>query len=165
MDFTIEPGKNGSGGISLTTILENASHTHGTVHRGATVDYVNPIWNFVQGEFVHSPQRDPGVVWLGTTAEDATSGRLRLARIGKTLYCLFAANDSPEFRLIHIEQVGSEDLLYGGIRLITQVQSNGSTRGTTSVIWKDLTIRAERISDWTGEDVGGREPTGRSDDK
>ena len=147
-DFTIEPGENGSGGISLTAILENAKHTHGTIHRGATVDYVNPIWNFVQSEFVHSPQRDPGVVWLGTTAEEATSGRIRLARVGETLYCLFAANDSPEFRLIHAEQVGPEDLLYGGVRLITQVQSNGSTRGTTSVIWKDITIRAERITDW-----------------
>ncbi len=147
-DLTIDPGQNGSGGISLTAILENVSHTHGTVHRGATVDYVKPIWNFVQSEVVHSPQRDPGVLWLGTTGEEATSGRLRLARVGETLYCLFAAGDSPEFRLVHAEQVGSEDLLYGGIRLITQVQSNGSTHGTTSVIWKDLTIRAERITDW-----------------
>ena len=146
--LTIETGENGSGGISLAAILENTKHTHGTVHRGATVDYVNPIWNFVQSEFVHSPQRNPGVVWLGTTAEEATSGRLRLARVGETLFCLFAAGDSPEFRLIHAEQVGSEDLLYGGIRLITQVQSNSSTHGTTSVVWKDLTIRAERITDW-----------------
>ena len=151
-NLTIDPGENGSGGISLTAILENASHTHGTVHRGATVDHVEPIWNFIQCEVVHSPQRDPGVLWLGTTAEEATSGRLRLARVGETLYCLFAAGDSPEFRLIHAEQVGSEDLLYGGIRLITQVQSNDITRGTTSVIWKDLTIRAERITDWPAAD-------------
>lgn len=164
-DFTIEPGENGSGGISLTAILENASHTHGTVHRGATVDYVNPIWNFVQGEFVHSPQRDPGVVWLGTTGEEATSGRLRLARVDETLYCLFAANDSPEFRLIHTEQVGPEDLLFGGIRLIAGVQCNGSTKGTTSVVWKDITIRAEQITDWAGEDQGGQEPSGILDDK
>ena len=97
---------------------------------------------------MRSPQREPGVVWLGTTAEEATSGRLRLARVGETLYCLFAANDSPEFRLIQAERVGPESLLFGGIRLTTGVQSNGRTHGTTSVIWKDLTIRAERITDW-----------------
>ncbi|MCB9938079.1 MAG: DUF1583 domain-containing protein [Planctomycetaceae bacterium] len=147
--LTFEPGDDGSGGIFLTAILENDVHTHGSVHRGAKIDSLNPLWHFVQSDFVRSPQREPGVVWLGTTAEEATSGRLRLARVGETLYCLFAANESPEFRLIHAERVGPESLLFSGIRLTTSVQSNGSTHGTTSVIWKELTIRAERLTDWS----------------
>lgn len=151
-NLTFEPSDDGSGVISLTVILENDGHTHGSVQRGAMFDSLNPMWHFVQSEFLRSPQREPGLVWLGTTAEESTSGRLRLARVGETLYCLFAANDSPEFRLIHTEHVGPEDLLFGGIQLISGVQSNGNTHGITSVIWKDLTIRAERISDWPATD-------------
>ena len=90
--------------------------------------------------------------WHGTVSEEATSGRLRLARVGETLWCLIAENDSPNFRLIHTEQVGSESLLFGGIRLSAGVFSSGKTHGTTSVIWKDITIRAERITDWQAPD-------------
>lgn len=151
-NFTFRPGGNGSGAISLTVILENDFHTHASVQRGAMLDSLKPTWHFVQSEFVRSPQREPGVIWLGTTGEESTSGRLRLARIGETLYCLFAADNSPEFRLMHAEQVGPEDLLFGGIRLIAGVQSNDGTHGTTSVVWNDLTIRAERITDWPAED-------------
>jgi hypothetical protein len=150
--FAFVPGDDGSGAIAVNVILENAAHTHCSVQRGARIDPGNPTWHFVQSEFVHSPSREPGVVWLGTGPEEATSGQLRLARVGDKLHCLFAAGDSPEFRLIHTETVGSEDLLFGGVRLNTGVQSNGSELGTASVVWKDLTIRAERITDWQGED-------------
>jgi hypothetical protein len=150
--FAFVPGDDGSGAIALNVILENAAHTHCSVQRGAKIDAASPIWHFIQSEFVHSPARDPGVVWLATTQQDATSGRLRLARVETMLYCLFAAADSSEFQLLHAEEVGSEDLLFGGIRLNTGVQSNGGTPARTSVVWKDLTIRAERITDWPVED-------------
>jgi uncharacterized protein (TIGR03067 family) len=150
-DFQYTPGNNGSGAISLTAILDNELHTHISIQRGARVEPGSPVWHFIQSEFVHSPQREPGVVWLGTRQEDATSGRLRMARVGGMLSCLLAAGDSSEFRLIHTEEVGSADLLFGGIRLNTGEQCNGSEHGTTSVKWKDVTIRAERISDWQGE--------------
>ena len=150
-NFAFEPSNDGSGALSITAILDNDRHTHASVQRGVLVDPLHPIRHFVQGEFVHSPQRQPGVVWLGTTPEQSTAGRLRLARVGETIHCLFAANDSSEFRLIHSEDIGPDDLLYGGIRLSTGVQSNGSEHGAASVTWKDMTIHAEQIMDWQGE--------------
>jgi hypothetical protein len=149
--FAFVPGDDGSGAIALNVILENAAHTHCSVQRGARNDAVNPIWHFIQSEFVHSPAREPGVVWLGTGQEESTSGQLRLARVGSKLHCLFAAGDSADFQLIHTEAVGTEDLLFGGVRLNTGVQSNGNEHGTAAVVWKDLTIRAERITGWEGD--------------
>lgn len=150
-NFAFARCDDGSGAISLMAILDNKAHTHCSVQRGARIDAANPTWHFVQSEFVHSPARQPGVVWPVTKKEDATCGRLRLARVGDKLHCLFAAGDSAEFRLIHMETVGPEDLLFGGVRLNVGVQSNGSEHGAASVVWKKLTIRAERITDWTGQ--------------
>ena len=164
-NLSVDPGDDGSAGLSLTAILESTDYTHCTVHRGAVIESGNPVRNIIQSEFLRNPQSERIVTWRGTTLEEATSGRLRLSRVGETLYCLFAPNDSPQFRLIHTENVGKESLLVGGVRLDAAVQSNGSKPGATSVLWKDITIRAERISDWAGEDTGGREPTGNSDDK
>ncbi|MDA1231714.1 MAG: DUF1583 domain-containing protein, partial [Planctomycetota bacterium] len=151
-DLSFTPSDEGSAGISLTAILENSGYTHGTVHRGAMMESHMQKRQFVQAEFVRTPEDQPRMSWHGTVSEEATSGRLRLARIGETLWCLIAENDSPNFRRIHTEQVGSETLIFGGIRLSAGVFSSGSNHGTTSVIWRDITIRADRITDWPAAD-------------
>lgn len=152
-ELSFTPSDEGSAGISLTAILENSGYTHGTLHRGAMMESGKQKRQFVQAEFVRTPEDQPRMSWHGTVSEEATSGRLRLARVGETLWFLIAENDSPNFRLIHTEQVGTESLLFGGIRLSAGVfssgKTHGKTHGTTSVIWKDITVRAERITDWT----------------
>jgi hypothetical protein len=82
---------------------------------------------------------------LGTTSDEATSGHLRLARRGETFYCLFAENDSSQYRLVHEEEIGKEKLLSDGIRLTTAVLSGDDKSGTTTIVWKELTVRAENI--------------------
>jgi hypothetical protein len=151
-NFRFIASEKGSCGISLTAILQDVGKTHCTVYRGALIEEEKPNRHFVLAEFIRTPGDKPQQTWHGTTSEESTSGRLRLARVGETLYCLIAEMDSPHFRLVHSEKVGTESLLLGGIRLTTAVNSQGRTPGRTSVIWKDITIRAERITDWPGED-------------
>lgn len=74
---------------------------------------------------------------------EAMSGTLRLARRGGTVYYLFAENDSQQFRLIGEESFPTADLPLQGVRLILQAHGDDTA---TSVVWKNLTVRAEELS-------------------
>ncbi len=82
-------------------------------------------------------------------AFEAASGRLRMARRGDTLYFLVAENDSPNFRVVRTEQVGTEDLVHEGLRILTQ--ATGASR--LEVVWKSFSIQAERLSGAAVEDA------------
>jgi hypothetical protein len=74
---------------------------------------------------------------------EAPAGTLRIARRGETVYYLFAENDSPNFRLIGRESFPAADLPLHGVRL--RLQTHGDD-GLTSVVWKNLTVRAESLA-------------------
>lgn len=88
-----------------------------------------------------SEARKDGVQQLfwGALAEEATSGRMRVARSGSQVYLLFAENDSTEFRLLHEEHVGPED---ASMRVVIGRHLSGKT----SVLLKSLIVRAESAS-------------------
>ena len=73
---------------------------------------------------------------------EATSGTLRLVRLGKTLYYLAADDDSRVFRLLGTDDAGTEDLRVGD----TSVSMLADLNGSAEVLWTDLSIRAERLS-------------------
>ena len=62
------------------------------------------------------------------TACNATSGRLRLARRGETVYFLFAEDDSSTFQLLRTENVSEAPLQQAGIQLKTYCNGDGDTR-------------------------------------
>ena len=77
---------------------------------------------------------------------EASQGRLRIARREKEVYFLFAENDSEVWQLIGTETLpgGGEESSPGkidGVRL----QTLGNGGGEIKVIWKNVTIRAERL--------------------
>lgn len=74
---------------------------------------------------------------------EAASGKLRLARRGDRVYYLFAENDSQQFRLLGEESFPRDDLALEGLRLVAQI--NGAS-GSVSVVWKNLSLRAEKLS-------------------
>lgn len=80
---------------------------------------------------------------------EAVSGTLRLARRGDRIYYLFAEADSKNFRLIGDEAFPTDDLQREGLQLMVQIQGDS---GSTSVIWKNLSIRAEHLSGLAVED-------------
>lgn len=73
--------------------------------------------------------------------DESTSGRLRLARRGKKVTMLFAQGDSPLFRIVGEHEAGAGEVPMNGVKLIV-VASKG---GICSVVWKSLTLRAERL--------------------
>ncbi len=73
---------------------------------------------------------------------EALSGRLRLARRGTTLYYLFAENDSSVFRVLETEEISGNPSAPDGLHFHTMC--NG--KGETSVLWKSITVRAERLT-------------------
>ncbi|MEQ9408941.1 MAG: DUF1583 domain-containing protein [Fuerstiella sp.] len=75
------------------------------------------------------------------TAEESTSGCLRMIRTGRQLHYLFAEEDSNVFRLIDTQDVGSDLTTEGGIRLVLETQG----AGRSAVVWKNLTVQAEQM--------------------
>ncbi len=76
---------------------------------------------------------------------EASSGRLRLARRGETMYYLFAEGDSMAFRIIATQQVAATDIDAATIEDGIQFQVMGDGTSSVDVVWKSLSIRAERM--------------------
>lgn len=73
---------------------------------------------------------------------EATSGRLRLARRGSTLWYLFAAGDSESFQVIAKTDAPTADT---EIRNSIQLRAVANGDATSSVTFRDVTIRAEKL--------------------
>jgi Tol biopolymer transport system component len=92
-----------------------------------------------------SQMRADGNRSFGTTVQDsceATAGRLRLSRRDKTVYWMFAENDSDVFQPIGSEIVSDAPVSPDGMQL--RVLCNGT--GGTSVVWKKVVLQAERLA-------------------
>ena len=76
------------------------------------------------------------------TACEAMKGRLRLARRGQILHYLFAENDSDNFRLIATESISDKPSKSDALVLHTLCHGTGETQ----VLWKSLSIRANRLT-------------------
>jgi hypothetical protein len=72
---------------------------------------------------------------------EASGGRLRMARRGTTLYYLFAENDSSVFRVLETEEISDRPSVANGLHFHTMCSGKGDTR----VIWKSISVRAERL--------------------
>lgn len=70
------------------------------------------------------------------------SGRLRLARRGEKIYYLFAEEDSDTFRIFRTEVVTSGRIERDSLKL----QSICNGVGKCDVVWKNLILRAERMT-------------------
>jgi len=73
---------------------------------------------------------------------EAAAGRLRMARRGTTLYYLFAENGSSVFRVLETEEISDSASVADGLRFHTMCSGNGKT----SVLWKSISIRSERLT-------------------
>lgn len=86
--------------------------------------------------------------WFGTISMESTAGRLRMARRGEVVYFLYAEGDSESFRLLDSRVMTDADVASDSVRLLVQTHKPGHT----SVVWEDLTIRAEAMSGMALED-------------
>ena len=146
--FEANPPAGGSGSICLRTILDNELRNECLILRRHLRHKTEPQL-LVQPEYVSRQVEVVRRMRFGSEpVVEATSGRLRLARRGESVYYLFAEHDSPHFRLFGTQTAPPDDLVNGGVLLSTIAQE----RGATSVVWKDLTIRAESVTGMAVED-------------
>lgn len=76
-----------------------------------------------------------------TVSYEGTSGRMRIARRGSTVYCLVAEGDSHNYRLFGTHEVTARDTLPDGIWLHAVANGNAAVH----VTWKNLRIAAEEL--------------------
>ena len=133
------PSRGGSSGAILQATLDNEDATECLIYRRHLRHRAVPE-PVVQAQYVTREVGGARRSHFPTQVVEATAGRLRLARRGETVYFLFAENDSPHFRLFGKSQASTDDIRQ--LRLWTQTHLEGMTK----VVWKNLTIRAERLS-------------------
>jgi hypothetical protein len=140
--LTTDARENGSSGISLRLVLAEDSMRECSVFRGLTRRPRTKDRQEVHLMEHWSPNNETRSTWHGTTSEECRSGRLRFIRQGTSLYSLLAERDSPHYRLISQREVSTAAIERGHLRLAAQM----SGPGIASVTWKDITVRAERLS-------------------
>tara|TARA_R110002072_G_C7978996_1_gene536066 strand:+ start:74368 stop:77838 length:3471 start_codon:yes stop_codon:yes gene_type:complete len=148
-DFKSTAAEGGNGNAMLLAILDNATadeslitrrHIHRTNNVHENVSQCVQVENPVTGE-----RRD----YFGVSPMEESSGRLRLARRGGTMYFLTAEEDSPHFVLRSQRETATDDIQSEGLRLLTQIFELG---GDVSVVWSHLIVRAESLSGRAVED-------------
>jgi len=144
-DLRVTSIRSGMIGIALSIVMEDKSTTHGRIFRGTICNATVPPHRAVQSEILQVREGEFSANHSDAITEEASSGRLRITRLGGMLHCLLAEGDSSQFRLIQSEKVSDADLRADGVRLMAQASANSADVGSLDVIWKHLTIRAEKI--------------------
>lgn len=140
--LNIDPVQDGTGSVMLKVIAGSADVDEALLYRFMSRRQSEDE-HFAQCSRVWGSDAEKRRSFFGRQTVEANSGRLRLARRGDRLYYLFAENDSEHFRIIADEEFTADDLISGGIEMITQAHLEGSR---TSVVWKDIVVRAEKIT-------------------
>lgn len=97
------------------------------------------------------PKDGPRRTNIGYKPAESTSGTLRVARRGNRLYTLFAEGESKNFRITAESEFPTDDTQLGGVLVSAMTYKESFV----SLRWKELVIRAERI---TGPAVGASAP-------
>jgi hypothetical protein len=123
--------------IQLAVGIQDARKHQARIVRGRN----NEGRQFMKGQLVVSFP-DGTHRYLDTLGTDeSASGRLRIARRGREIYTLYAEEDSTAFRLVGQETATDSEVAGEGVQLV--VVANGV--GRASVVWKDVTLRSERL--------------------
>ncbi len=128
-----------SAGIGMRVVLDSSTDDTLGFYRTLERNADNRRANF----FHVSRAPDGSLKYPGSfVAEQSRSGRLRLARRGSTFYALYAADDSPNFRLIGKYDATTAPVAVQGVRLILK----GDKSVSVTAAWKNFHVRAENIS-------------------
>lgn len=79
---------------------------------------------------------------IGYKPAEATSGTLRVVRRGNRLFTMIAEGESPSFRITAESEFPTDDTQLGGVLLSAMTFKESFV----SIRWKELVIRAERIT-------------------
>ena len=128
----------GEGNVQLMVVLGDQRSTECNLSRKRYVFENQREEQIIQPSVFEKRNGETTYSFFDAPAEESTSGKLRFSRRGRRLYWLYAEDDSPEFRVIHQEDVGADDATF---KLLVGHHKDGST----SVLWKSLTVRSQTV--------------------
>jgi hypothetical protein len=147
-DLKIDDVYNKTTGIALVLFFDSNKGDNCGFYRRYQGYTNDGLTNHHRLLFAHK-QTDPdgNLVYSGTpVAEESTSGRIRIARRGRTLSALYAEGDSPFYRIVTTRQISADGDVLAPIRLLSQAPGETSVK----VVWQKRTIRAEEIIEGPG---------------
>ncbi len=146
-DLKLTASDNGSAAIYLGPTLIQKEYTRHLLFRGIVQHPDTPRRELTQVEVLRSGQRAGRFEYPAIYADECRSGRLRVARRGTRLHYLIAPLDSDDFRLLLSQEGWDVPVLSGSFLLRTSCYSQGVETSEVSVVWKNISIRAESIED------------------
>ncbi|APZ92953.1 DUF1583 domain-containing protein [Fuerstiella marisgermanici] len=150
-DFKYSTTENGSSSLLLIARLDNATSDEFFVTR-RHMHEPNGERDMLQCVVVQQAPEGERRDYFVTESIEERGGRLRLARRGDRIYYLTAERDSPNFRLRGSRLVTTKPIKADGIRLVAQMHRPGHC----SVIWKDIVVKAEKITQASTADADPR---------
>ena len=137
--FESTVAEGGEGNVQMTVVFADERSTECNLSRKHYLFAEQREEQIIQPSVFEKRKGETAYAFFNASAEESTAGRMRFARRGTVLYFLFAEDDSPEFRLIHQEEVGTADAT---LKLV----AGHHLAGTTSVVWDSLTARSQTAS-------------------
>ncbi len=129
-------------GIGLRVTFGNDLKHRCALFRSTARNASNRRVQFYESSFRRDGTRRHSGTYL---VEESRSGRMRVVRLGKTLYGMYASGDSPHYRLIAQRETTATATVLNGLSLALE----GPSTSEVSALWKTLEIRAERITKGT----------------
>jgi hypothetical protein len=137
-----KPSDGGHSSLSVSVLLADEAATQTNYRRRHNAYAGREHQHLAYADVSSTPKSGLRRTNIGYKPADSSSGTLRVARRGNRLYTLFAEGDSTSFRITGESEFPTDDSLLGGILLsaLTFEDSFVSFR------WKEMTVRAERIT-------------------
>lgn len=144
-DLKLKASENGAAAIYMGPRLTQGQFQMPMLYRGIIQHPDTPLREITQVEIIKSGKGGRSFQYPASYSDECRSGRLRVARRGKMFHYLIAPLDSENFRLVHSMEVSDIPILPGNFVLRISCYSSGVQSSEVSVVWKNLSVRAESI--------------------
>ena len=144
-DLKLKASENGTAAIYMGPRMIQEQFEMHMLYRGMVQHPDTPLREITQVEIIKSGKNGRSFQYPAINADECRSGRLRVARRGKMFHYLIAPLDSDSFRLLHSREVSDIPILPGNFVLRISCYSSGVQSSEVSVVWKNLSVRAESI--------------------
>ena len=145
-DLKLKASDNGIGAIFLGPRMPGREFEAHLLYRGMNQHPGSRLREVAMVEVLRVVQNQRSWGYPASFADDCRSGRLRVARRGTTYHYLIAPLDSENFRLLHSMEISDDPILPGNFMLRTSCYSQGVENSEVSVVWKNMSVRAESIA-------------------
>ena len=135
-NFASQKDPNGDSSIQLAVTLDDDRSREVLLFRRMYGVPPNTCEQLVQAAIFEKRGGDTQFLFFNNPPEESTAGRMRLIRRGSKLSCLYAEDDSTEFRLIQTETVSDANAT---VKLLVAQHKAGFAQ----VVWKNLSVRAQ----------------------